>query len=115
MRFISLRKLHHLLIALTLSTQILGIVICGDTDCLQGDSDENCVTLLCNLLGKHSDPRPISNDNQNSSCRCFCHVLIDLPRITLHAAPFAVTPHYANEVLHLFSEPIRNIDHPPLA
>jgi len=114
MRLISLRKLHHLLAALTLSTQILGIVFCGDADCLQGDSDENCATLLCSFLGKHSEPKPISND-QNSSCQCFCHVLIDLPRITLYAAPFAGAPHYANEVLHLFSEPIRNIDHPPLA
>jgi hypothetical protein len=98
----------------TLLGQLLGLVFCSDADCLQGGSDENCATLLCGLLAKHSSPATASGSGTNDSCQCFCHVLVDLPKTSLHASLLSATPLRATEILPLFSAPIRDIDHPPL-
>jgi len=114
MRFLTSRKFYYLLAAILLAGQIAGLVFCGDADCLQG-SDANCAALVCSLLAKHTMPIPNSDSRQNNSCTCPCHFLIDTPKTTLYARPLVATPHHTREVVHFFSEPIRNIDHPPLA
>jgi|GEM_PF-3297781 len=115
MSFVSLQKFFNPLAKAALLVQIIGFFFCGDADCLQGSSDENCVTLVCSLLSKHTTPISPSDDEDSTSCQCFCHLLIDSPKITLGAALLVATPLHASEELHFFLEPIRNIDHPPLA
>jgi hypothetical protein len=51
---------------------------------------------------------------QSSSCQCYCHGLIDLPKVALDVVPFATVPFHADEVLHLVSSPVRSVYHPPL-
>lgn len=109
------QKFFHLIAALLLLVQLVSVVFCGDADCLQGGSTENCAALICNLLGKHSAPVPTADNTQSNSCQCYCHALIDLPKITLDAVPFATAPFHAKEALHLVSSPVRSIYHPPLA
>ncbi|MDZ7344932.1 MAG: hypothetical protein ONA90_10520, partial [candidate division KSB1 bacterium] len=98
-----------------LAGQGLGLIFCGDIACLQGSSDENCATLVCSLLSKHSAPISPSDSSQNNFCQCFCHTLIDLPTTILRAASRAAAPLSASVAQHFFSEPIRDIDHPPVA
>jgi hypothetical protein len=115
MRFVNLLKLCYLLALILLMSQIIGLVFCGDVNCLRNRSDETCAALVCSLLSKHSTSTSQSSSSQNSSCQCFCHISIDLPETTLYAAPLVAMPLHTTEVNHLFSEPIRNIDHPPSA
>ena len=93
---------------------MLGLIFCGDADCLRGGSTENCAALTCNLLGKHSESAGTAASHQGSSCQCYCHGLIDFPEVRPEATPFAAVPFHASEVLQLVSSPVRNIDHPPL-
>ena len=109
------KMLFHLLAAVLLGLQLMNVVFCGDADCLQGGSEENCTTLICNLLGKHSAPASTADNGQSSSCQCYCHGLIDLPKITFDALPYAASPFHANEAQQLVSSPVRSIYHPPLA
>lgn len=114
MRLVNIRKSCHLLALFLLVFQFCGLIFCGDADCLQGGSTENCAALICNLLGKHSAPASTADNTQSSSCQCYCHGLIDLPKITLDAVPFATAPFHAKEALLLVSSPIHSIYHPPL-
>jgi len=115
MRFASLQKFFNPLAKAAVLVQIIGLFFCGDADCLQGSSGENCVTLVCSLLSKHTTPISPSDDENSNSCQCFCHLLIDSPKITIGATLLVATPLHASEELHFFLEPSRNIDHPPLA
>jgi hypothetical protein len=114
MSFVNLRKLYYWLGAITLFCQVLGLIFCGDADCLQGGSDADCAALICGLLGKHAATNPASNDSANDSCQCYCHSLITLPQITLNAVHLATTPFHAGEIRPLVSLPVRSIYHPPL-
>jgi len=114
MQFANLKKLFHLFAALLLAVQLVSVVFCGDADCLQGGTDENCDALICGLLGKHAAANPAADDGQGNSCQCVCHLLIDVPRITLNAVPFAAAPFHAGAMRRLVSSPIRSIYHPPL-
>jgi len=114
MRFVHLRKFFHLIAALLFVVQLVGVVFYGDADCPQGGTDENCDALICGLLGKHAAANPAADDGQNNSCQCVCHLLIDVPRITLNAVPFAATPFHAGAMRRLVSSPIHSIYHPPL-
>ena len=80
---------------------------------MQDLSDENCVTLLCVLPAQQGSSVPDPDGDHNDSFQCFCHLLIDLPKITICSAPLAVASYQANEVLICYTAPIRDIDHPP--
>jgi len=108
------KKNYWLFGSVLLFSQLLGVIFCGDADCLQGGSDESCTTLLCGLLAKHSSAAPAA-DNDSNSCQCFCHLLIDLPKTNLQPGLFAVTQLHLVEALHCISTPVHDIDHPPLA
>ena len=114
MRFVNLQKFYCLFAVILLTTQCVGLVFCGDIECLQGSSDEACAALICGLLGKHASTAPASNDTQKNSCQCYCHLLADLPKITLAIAPLKITPFHFSEALLLVSAPVHDIDHPPL-
>lgn len=115
MQFAIIRKFYHLLAALALAIQLIGLVFCGDADCLQGGASADCAALICGLLGKHAATNPASNDSANDSCQCYCHSLITLHQITLNAVHLAATPFHAGEIRSLVSSPVRSIYHPPLA
>jgi hypothetical protein len=109
-----LKKIYWLLGSVLLSSQLLGLIFCGDAACLQGGSDESCTTLLCGLLAKHTSAPPTS-DCDSDSCQCLCHLLIDLPRTNLQVALLAVAQFHIVEASQCFSTPAHDIDHPPLA
>jgi len=115
MNFIGWRKVYHLLAVITLLGQIFGLIFCGDADCLQGSPTNDCVTLVCSLLGKHTAPASAANSSSSDSCQCFCHQLIDLPKLTLYTATFGASAHYPLESLPLLSTPVCNTDRPPSA
>lgn len=115
MRFVNLKNILPFFAALLLAVQLVGVVFCGDTDCLQGGTDENCDALICGLLGKHGAANPAANDGLDNSCQCVCHLLIDVPQITLNAVLLAATPFHVDATLRLISSSVRSIYHPPLA
>ena len=114
MRALKLEAFFRAIAAAMLIGQCLGVVFCGDSNCLQGDSEENCATLVCSLLSKHTVPTRQSTNDQDHSCQCFCHLLIEAPKTPVFVTPLGDTPHYVSDVIHFFSAPARNIDHPPL-
>ncbi|MDL1878489.1 hypothetical protein FBQ85_25510 [Cytophagia bacterium CHB2] len=107
------RKFCSYLACVTLVSQLLGLVFCGDVDCLQGGSDENCATLLCGLLAAHSSPPAAASSGANDSCQCFCHLLINFSQINLQAAVLNIAQLHMFEESHFFAAPSREIDHPP--
>jgi hypothetical protein len=114
MRFRRSQEISGRFIALALFAQLLGLFFCGDADCLQGGSDENCASLFCSVFAKHTSAASTSDSGQNDSCQCFCHALINLPKIAFAAVPLPATSFHPAEGLSLVSAPVRNIDHPPL-
>ncbi|MCK6620830.1 MAG: hypothetical protein HUU32_10590 [Calditrichaceae bacterium] len=115
MNFISWRKVYHFLAVITLLGQVFGLVFCGDADCLQGGPDNDCATLVCSLLGKHTTPAPASDGGSNDNCQCFCHQLIHLPNLTPYVVPCYSAAYYPHESPHFPSTPVYNIDRPPSA
>jgi hypothetical protein len=115
MRFRRSQEISGWAIAFALSAQLLGLIFCGDADCLRGGADENCATLICGLFTKHSAAASPSGSSQNDSCQCFCHALINLPRIALAAVTLPSASFHPVEALRPVSAPIRSIDHPPFA
>ncbi|MGH7494369.1 MAG: hypothetical protein ACREOO_18510 [bacterium] len=108
-------KIFYGFILIALGAQLLGLIFCGDADCLQGGPNQDCAALICGLLGKHSSTNPASEHGANDSCQCFCHVLIDLPKTSLQSAILSAASLQLVEIFHFFSTPVRDIDHPPLA
>ena len=93
-------------------------VFCGDIDCLEGGSSENCTTLLCSILGSHTNAPTQSsgqNQDQDNDCHCVCHLqfnsadieLIDL-RLTSTGQVIPEPVIYTNFIFH-------RIYHPPAA
>jgi hypothetical protein len=113
MQFRRLQGISGWFLALALFAQLLGLIFCGDADCLKGGSDENCATLYCSVFAKHAAASN-TDSGQNDSCQCYCHALINLPKIAFTAVPLPVTSFNPSEGLCLVSAPVRNIDHPPL-
>jgi hypothetical protein len=89
--------------------------MCGDAECLTGDGDENCASLLCSLLSKHEAASPDNFDGNAKDCSCVCHV----PTITASTFSFNYHPiSYENAFIltaSIPSAPNRLIYHPPLA
>jgi hypothetical protein len=115
MRVITMRKAFFLLPSLILMSQTMAILFCGEVDCLQGKSDENCATLLCSILARDAAPVSAPDHGSATACDCYCHILIDLPKIDLCATHLDVTTLYTVKVLHVFVTPVYDIYHPPLA
>ena len=115
MLFFNLKTTLNIIAAMMLMAQCLGLVFCGDSNCLRGDSEEDCESLICSLLSNHSTPAPASASGTDHSCQCFCHLLIDPPNIAMFVSPFDNGPHFTGEAVQFLAEPVRNIDHPPLA
>jgi len=90
----------------------VSMFMCGDADCLTGNGDENCASLLCSLLNKHDAP---SQDAASSAkdCSCVCHA----PTITTSTFSFAYHPSsYENAftlIVSVPSAPNRLVYHPP--
>jgi hypothetical protein len=89
--------------------------MCGDADCLTGNGDENCASLLCSLLNRHDAASQNPASGADKDCSCVCHA----PTITSSTFNFDYHP-----ILHknaftvtgsIPSAPNRLIYHPPLA
>jgi hypothetical protein len=48
--------------------------MCSDADCLTGNGDEDCASLLCSLLSKHETAPQNAASGMNKDCSCVCHV-----------------------------------------
>ncbi len=51
----------------------LSLFWCGDPDCLTGNSNEDCASLICSLLDKHGTASSTSGTS-SKDCSCVCHV-----------------------------------------
>src|SRR5574342_744650 len=52
----------------------VSMFMCGDDDCLTGNGDENCASLLCSLLNKHAATSQNAASGADKDCSCVCHV-----------------------------------------
>ena len=108
------KKLPRLALAI-LFWQVLGLFFCGDIDCLLGEGDEICQTVLCSLLLNHGhSPIPLDS-SQDDLCQCTCDLAIDLHPINLYPAVFVTASYFFVEPQSLFATPLRGIDHIPRA
>lgn len=114
MVFIKLRKILPPFALGVLLLQVLGLLFCGDADCLQGEGNEVCQTLLCSLLIRHDHSQPLRDFSQDDSCQCACNLAFDVPQITLFSTPFVSALFFTESQLFL-STPISRIDHIPRA
>lgn len=103
------------LIALTvLLLQIIGLLYCGDSDCLLGEGDEICQTPLCSLLDKQDHAQQASDFNQDDSCPCTCYLSYNIPEINPFSYAFVDSYFFIESRLFL-SIPANRIDHIPRA
>jgi len=115
MNFVEIRKYSAAVAAIIALGQLTGMVFCGDTDCLQGHSEESCAAPMCGWLAKHVAPATDSDGDSPDSCNCCCHTLIDVPEITLQPVLLQIALFRFADAMNLCSAPIHDIDHPPLA
>jgi hypothetical protein len=108
---------------LTRCRQVAGLILavcftvsmfmCGDANCLAGDSNEDCASLLCSLLSKHNNASQNPSGDAAKECSCVCH----LPTILTPALGFDFHPisHSHNLItsLRLPAAPNRLVYHPP--
>lgn len=91
----------------------VSMFMCGDAECLTGQGDSNCASLLCSLLDKHetSPQNPTSSADQD--CSCVCHVLTIVGPI-FNFKYFPVVKCNSDAVgVQIPSTPHRLIYHPP--
>lgn len=54
----------------------IGLLLwCGDVECLSGESDDLCSSVLCTLLTSHESASGESGTADDQECACACHVL----------------------------------------
>jgi hypothetical protein len=110
-----MRKFCYTIASIALFSQLVGLIFCGDIECLQGGSNEDCAAVICGLLDSHSTTSPADDAGQEDACQCYCHWLVDPPVPAAFASQLHSTPHHLTDSSSSFSTPIRSIDHPPLA
>lgn len=72
---LGLQKIFIITALVLLFGQGANQIFCGDIDCLEGGSMENCTTLLCSILGSHTkSPFQQSEENHDQECKCVCHL-----------------------------------------
>jgi hypothetical protein len=108
------KKLPQLALAV-LFWQVLGLFFCGDIDCLLGEGDEICQTVLCSMLLSHGHSPIPFDSSQDDLCQCTCDLAIDLHPINLCPAVFVTASYSFVEPQSLFATPLRGIDHIPRA
>lgn len=88
---------------------------CGDADCINGTSDDNCASLVCSFLGKHKTPSSESSTKNVAQCTCLCHVPIveHMAAIVRHAdsVELAFNPYSFT----IPSAPTKVVYRPPIA
>lgn len=105
-------------VLILLLCQGAGQVFCGDRDCLNGNSAENCATLLCSLLGSHTEApyQPVDPaQDQGKDCHCVCHVQFNQLNHQLLDLKPPVTGRIAFIPLQYSYFLFHRIDHPPSA
>ncbi len=87
--------------------------MCGDAECLTGNGDENCASLLCSLLNKHETTSQQAASGADEDCSCVCHVpTIIGPIFNFSYHPIAQYNTAAVE-LQIFSAYYPLVYHPP--
>jgi hypothetical protein len=93
----------------------VSLFFCGDADCLNGNSDEDCASLLCSLLNKHHVPSQGASGGNAKDCSCVCHLPIVLsPAFSLDYHPITCDNTLVVN-LPFSSAPNRLVYHPPAA
>lgn len=111
-----LKKLFFISALVLLFGQFSNQVFCGDIDCLQGGSSENCATLLCSLLGSHTNtPAQSSDQDQGQDCHCVCHLQFNHSDIDLFALQLIATGQIVLEPTIYTNFIFHRIYHPPAA
>jgi hypothetical protein len=82
MVFIKLHKISPHLALGVLSLHAFGLLFCGDMDCLYGEGDEICQTILCSLLDSHDHALPSPDHSEDDPCHCVCYLSYDIPKIS---------------------------------
>lgn len=113
--FIEIRKKLPCLALIMLFGQVLALLFCGDIDCLQGEGDEVCQTLLCSLLATHGHSQLSLDFGKDDSCQCACHIAIDFQHANFFSVSLVATPSPLVEPQLFLSTPNSRIDHIPRA
>jgi hypothetical protein len=81
---------------------IISLVWCGDADCLSGEGNNNCASIVCSLMGKHDDQGTSTEQEDAPDCTCVCHlpsipsnpldftIELTAERSSIHLLPFAL-------------------------
>ncbi len=88
---------------------------CGDAGCLNGNSDENCASLLCSLLNKHEAASQHAASGANKDCSCVCHWPAVMTPVFIFAYHPTIHNHIFASSLFVHSIPNRLVYHPPAA
>jgi hypothetical protein len=113
--YTSFQKFYCMLAILLLASQLFGLALCADVDCQQSGTDTNEASWDGCVLSECSTSASATHLTHGSLCGCLCHLLFDPPMTSLYAIPCGAVPFTTEEIRHLFTSPINDIDHPPSA
>ena len=106
------KTIKHLAWAVLL-TQFLTLFFCGEPECMLGESEEACKTLLCSTVDRHDDDSMHSHFPQQDFCNCACNFSYHITSpIQFTAVPVEGSMPEAPAVLYA-SAPLSGIDHIP--
>ncbi len=114
MIFIKIKKKLPAIAFTVLFLQVIGLFYCGDSDCLQGESDKICQTTLCSPPDNHDHAQQPCDFNHDDSYQCACYLFYNFTEINFFSDTF-VNPYYFTESRLVRSIPASRIDHIPRA
>ncbi|MDZ7290317.1 MAG: hypothetical protein ONB44_08560 [candidate division KSB1 bacterium] len=92
----------------------VSLLFCGDADCLNGNSNEDCASLLCSLLNKHDASS--SHDSfrgAGKDCSCVCHLPAVIPPVFGFDYHPLSLDNSLTAVTFVPAAPVRLVYHPP--
>ncbi|TAK64024.1 MAG: hypothetical protein EPO24_03565 [Bacteroidetes bacterium] len=93
----------------------LSLVWCGDAECANEASADDCSALICMLIGNHANSINSSDARSVEKCTCVCHVpaLAEMPKTGFSRFQPEITMFCRS--FSLSSSQPRSIYHPPKA
>ncbi|HHL72377.1 MAG TPA: hypothetical protein ENJ29_07695 [Bacteroidetes bacterium] len=111
-------KFIHTIASALLIASAASLLYCGDADCLEGTVSEDCATVVCAILGSHTqqnpDDPPLSEANDDV-CPCVCHTQFNDTAFVVASIDLSCIGRISFEMPSCEAVLVRVIYHPPLS
>src|SRR4030042_220110 len=109
-----LRRRYSWVIPLFLTIHLSGLFLCLDQNCVQTGLHHGCGTFHSHQSSNGPSTSSNSALDQDVFCNCPCHAIFLITALIPSAEQPVFTFYDILETKHVYTEPEKSIDHPPL-